>query len=291
MMSTILVTGASGQLGSEIRERSGRYSGYTFVFTDTDELDITDPEATASFIQELSPSWIINCAAYTAVDKAEEDEETATLINAVGVVNIVSALAGSDCRLIHISTDYVFDGTSSVPYLEDDTPSPDSAYGRSKLAGEKAAMTWPQTLIIRTSWLYSSYGNNFVKTILGKAGSLQSINVVFDQTGSPTYAADLASAILEIIGGVIQNRHVFVPGIFNYSNEGVCSWFDLATEIVAVAGSECRVMPVRSSAYPSRVRRPAYSVLDKTRIRENYNLTIPYWRISLNNCISKINRT
>lgn len=290
-MSTILVTGASGQLGSEIRERSVRYGGYTFVFTDTGELDITDRNATASFIAELSPSWIINCAAYTAVDKAEEDEETATLINAGGVENIVSALDGSDCRLIHISTDYVFDGTSSVPYLEDDTPSPDSAYGRSKLAGEKAAMGWPQTLIIRTSWLYSSYGNNFVKTMLGKAGSMQSINVVFDQTGSPTYAADLAAAILEIISGVIQNRHVFVPGIFNYSNEGVCSWYDLAVEIVSVAGSECKVIPVRSSAYPSRVRRPAYSVLDKTRIRENYSLTIPYWRTSLNNCISKINRT
>jgi dTDP-4-dehydrorhamnose reductase len=290
-MSTILVTGASGQLGSEIRERSVRFSGYTFVFTDMGELDITDPEATASFIAELSPSWIINCAAYTAVDKAEDDEETATRINAGGVENIVSALAGSDCKLIHISTDYVFDGTSSVPYLENDTPSPDSAYGRSKLAGEKAAMEWPQTVIIRTSWLYSSYGNNFVKTILGKAGSLQSINVVFDQTGSPTYAADLASAILGIISGVIQNRHVFVPGIFNYSNEGVCSWYDLAVEIVAIAGSECKVIPVRSSAYPSKVRRPAYSVLDKTRIRENYNLTIPYWRSSLNNCISKINRT
>ncbi len=229
MMSTILVTGASGQLGSEIRERSGRYSGYTFVFTDTGELDITDPEATASFIAELSPSWIINCAAYTAVDKAEDDEEAATLINAGGVENIVSAISGSDCKLIHISTDYVFDGTSSVPYLENDTPSPASAYGRSKLAGEKAAMGWPQTVIIRTSWLYSSYGNNFVKTILGKAGSVQSINVVFDQAGSPTYAADLASAILEIISGVIQNRHVFVPGIFNYSNEGVCSWYDLAS--------------------------------------------------------------
>jgi dTDP-4-dehydrorhamnose reductase len=290
-MSTILVTGASGQLGSEIRERSARYGGYTFVFTDTGELDITDRDATASFIAELSPSWIINCAAYTAVDKAEEDEETATLINAGGVENIVSALAGSDCRLIHISTDYVFDGTSSVPYLENDAPSPDSAYGRSKLAGEKAAMNWPQTLIIRTSWLYSSYGNNFVKTILGKAGSAQSINVVFDQTGSPTYAADLAAAILEIISGVIQNRYVFVPGIFNYSNEGVCSWYDLAVEIVSVAGSECKVIPVRSSAYPSRVRRPAYSVLDKSRIRENYSLTIPYWRTSLNNCISKINRT
>ena len=290
-MTTILVTGASGQLGSEIRERAGRFSGYNFVFTDVDKLDITDAGSTASFITELSPSWIINCAAYTAVDKAEDEEDKATLINGKGVENIVSALTGSDCRLIHISTDYIFDGNSPVPYSENDTPSPASAYGRSKLAGEKAAICWPQTMIIRTSWLYSSYGNNFVKTILGKAGSSQSINVVFDQAGSPTYAADLASAILEIISGIIQNRHNFIPGIFNYSNEGVCSWYDIANEIVIAAGSECKVMPVRSSAYPSKVKRPAYSALDKTRIKENYSLTIPHWRASLNNCISKINRT
>lgn len=290
-MTTILVTGASGQLGSEIRERADRFSGYNFVFTDIDKLDITDARSTASFITELSPSWIINCAAYTAVDKAEDEEDKATLINGKGVENIVSALTGSDCRLIHISTDYIFDGNSPVPYSENDTPSPASAYGRSKLAGEKAAICWPQTMIIRTSWLYSSYGNNFVKTILGKAGSSQSINVVFDQAGSPTYAADLASAILEIISGIIQNRHNFIPGIFNYSNEGVCSWYDIANEIVIAAGSECKVIPVRSSAYPSKVKRPAYSALDKTRIKENYSLTIQHWRASLNNCISKINRT
>jgi dTDP-4-dehydrorhamnose reductase len=287
-MTTILITGASGQLGSEIRERSARYSGYTFVFTDTGELDITDAGATAAFITDLAPSWIINCAAYTAVDRAEEEEELATLINATGVENIVNALAGSDCRLIHISTDYIFDGNSPVPYLEDHLPSPASAYGRSKLAGEKAAMRWPRTMTIRTSWLYSSYGNNFIKTILHKAGSSQNIDVVFDQAGSPTYAADLAAAILEIISGVIQNRHLFVPGIFNYSDEGVCSWFDIASEIVAAAGSQCIVVPVRSSEYPSRVKRPAYSVLDKGKIRECYNLDIPHWRTSLNNCIAKI---
>jgi dTDP-4-dehydrorhamnose reductase len=289
-MTAILVTGASGQLGSEIRERSARYSGYNFVFTDAGELDITDAGATAAYISDLSPSWIINCAAYTAVDRAEDEEELATLINGKGVENIVSAMEGSDCRLIHISTDYIFDGSSPVPYTEDEAPSPASAYGRSKLAGEKAAMRWPRTLTIRTSWLYSSYGNNFVKTILRKAGSAESINVVFDQAGSPTYAADLAAAIMEVISGVIQNRHQFVPGIFNYSNEGICSWFDLATEIAAAAGSACNVIPVRSSAYPSKVKRPSYSVLDKSKIREHYNLSIPHWRTSLNNCISKINR-
>jgi len=289
-MTTILVTGSRGQLGNELRERSARYSGYNFVFTDVSELDITDAVATAAFIREISPSWIINCAAYTAVDRAEDEEERATLINGAGVEHLVSALAGTDCRLIHISTDYVFDGSRTVPYSEHDEPSPASAYGRSKLAGEKAAMRWPNTIIIRTSWLYSSYGSNFVKTILGKAGSSESISVVFDQTGSPTYAADLAAALLDIISGVIQNRHLFVPGIFNYSDEGVCSWFDLATEIVSAAGSQCRVIPVRSSAYPSKVNRPAYSVLDKSKITEYYDLNIPHWRTSLNDCISKITR-
>ena len=176
-----------------------------------------------------------------------------------------------------------------MPYVEDAVIAPASAYGRSKAAGERAALTWPHAMVIRTSWLYSSYGNNFIKTILRKAGSSQSIDVVFDQTGSPTYAADLASAILEIISGSIQNRHLFVPGIFNYSDEGVCSWYDIASEIITAAGSECRVNPVRSSAYPSRVRRPSYSVLDKSKIRETYNLLIPHWRTSLGNCLTKIN--
>jgi len=289
-MTTILVTGASGQLGSEIRERSARYSGYEFIFTDAGEMDITDAAATASFIAACRPTWVINCAAYTAVDRAEDEEALAARINATGVENIVSAIQGTGCRLIHISTDYVFDGNSPVPYTEDDTPSPASAYGRSKLAGEKAAMKWPDTMIIRTSWLYSSFGNNFVKTILGKAGSAQSLSVVFDQAGSPTYAADLAAAIIDIISGVIRNSSNFVPGIFNYSNEGVCSWYDLACEIVKEAGSPCAVVPVRSSAWPSKVKRPAYSVLDKTRIRDAYNLRIPHWRTSLINCISKMNR-
>ena len=287
-MTTIIVTGSSGQLGNELRERSSRHSGYDFIFTDVGDLDITDAKATSAFIGEHSPSWIINCAAYTAVDRAEDEEELATRINGAGVENIVSSLTGKDCRLIQISTDYVFDGNRAIPYSENDEPSPASAYGRSKLAGEKAALRWPNTMIIRTAWLYSAYGNNFVKTILNRAGSSESINVVFDQTGSPTYAADLATALLDIISGVIQNRHMFVPGIFNYTDEGVCSWFDLATEIVAAAGSHCRVMPVRSAAYPSRVNRPAYSVLDKSKITEYYNLSIPHWRTSLNNCISKI---
>ncbi len=288
-MTGILVTGASGQLGSELKDLSSRFSGYSFIFTDTPEMDITNGEAAMSFIKTAEPAWIINCAAYTAVDRAEEEEPLATLVNARGVENIVNAISGTECRLIHISTDYVFDGNSPRPYTEEDKTSPASAYGRSKLAGETAALACPRSIVIRTSWLYSSYGKNFVRTILGKAGSSQSISVVADQTGSPTYAADLAAAIMEIISGTIQNRLNFVPGIFNYANEGHCSWFDLATEIVAAAGSECRVDAVRSSAYPSKVNRPAFSVLDKTKIKETYNITIPHWRASLNRCIIKIN--
>jgi dTDP-4-dehydrorhamnose reductase len=241
-------------------------------------------------LRQCQPTWVINCAAYTAVDRAEDEEALATRINAGGVENLVSALQGTGCRLIHISTDYVFDGNSPVPYTEDDTPSPASAYGRSKLAGEKAAMKWPDTMIIRTSWLYSSYGNNFVKTILGKAGSAQSLNVVFDQAGSPTYAADLAAAIMDIISGVIRNSSNFVPGIFNYSNEGVCSWFDLAMRDRERGGFALRRSAGKELRMAFKVKRPAYSVLDKTRIRENYNLRIPHWRTSLINCISKMNR-
>src|SRR5512133_253964 len=288
-MTGILVTGASGQLGSELKELSSRFSGYSFIFTDTPEMDITDADASMSFIKAAEPAWIINCAAYTAVDRAEEEEPLATLVNARGVENIVNAIRATECRLIHISTDYVFDGNSPRPYTEEDKTSPASAYGRSKLAGETAALACPRSIVIRTSWLYSSYGKNFVRTILGKAGSSQSIGVVADQTGSPTYAADLAAAIMEIISGTIQNRLNFVPGIFNYADEGHCSWFDLATEIVTAAGSECRVNAVRSSAYPSRVNRPAFSVLDKTKIKETYDITIPHWRASLNRCIIKIN--
>lgn len=287
-MTTILITGSAGQLGSELKELSARYGGYNFIFTDAAEMDITDPAATMAFIKSCDPAWIINCAAYTAVDRAEDDEANATLINSRGVENIVSAIGGGPARLIHISTDYVFDGTSPVPYREADPVSPASAYGRSKLAGEMQALKCPSAMVIRTSWLYSAYGNNFVKTILKKAGSGDELKVVCDQTGSPTYAADLASAIMEIISGTIRNSHSFVPGLFQYANEGHCSWYDLAVETVTAAGSQSRVIPVPSSAYPSKVKRPSFSVLDKSKIRDTYNITIPHWRVSLVKCIKKL---
>jgi|WetSurMetagenome_2_1015567.scaffolds.fasta_scaffold00708_8 dTDP-4-dehydrorhamnose reductase len=290
-MSTILVTGASGQLGSELRDLSSRFSGYTFLFTDQEEMDITDANQSAIFINSASPDWIINCAAYTAVDKAEGEADLAHRINATGVQNIVKAIAGTECRLIHISTDYVFDGKKNTPYQEDDVTGPMTVYGNTKLAGEMEALKHPYTMIIRTSWLYSSYGNNFVKTIIKKAGSSDNIGVVFDQTGSPTYAADLASAIMEIISGTIRNRHVFSPGIFNYANEGVCSWFDFAIEIVKAVGSTSNVRPLLTTDWPSPAARPQYSVFNKKKIKETYNLTIPYWRDSLLKCISKLSKS
>jgi dTDP-4-dehydrorhamnose reductase len=289
-MSTILVTGASGQLGSELREISSHFGGYNFLFTDMEDLDITDTKTTATYIKVNSPDWIINCAAYTAVEKAENEPELAMLINATGIENIAKAISGTECRLIHVSTDYVFDGKQNTPYTEDDTTNPVTVYGKTKLAGEKAALVHPFSAVLRTSWLYSSYGNNFVKTILKKAGSSETAEVVFDQTGTPTYAADLAIAIMDIISGTIKNRHVFAPGIYNFSNEGVCSWYDFAIEIVKSAGSPCQVNPIRTGARPSAAIRPAYSVLDKKKICETYNLRIPYWRESLSKCILKLSK-
>jgi dTDP-4-dehydrorhamnose reductase len=287
-MAVILVTGANGQLGSELKVASESYYGYQFIFTDADTLDITDKEKTSDYIRSVNPGWIINCAAYTAVDKAEDEPGKAMLVNSEAVRNIVGSVKGSDCRLIHISSDYVFDGSQNTPYDEEAAVSPLGAYGLSKLEGEKHAMGYYNSMVIRTSWLYSSFGSNFVKTILRKAKETGVVKVVCDQTGSPTYAGDLANAIMSIISGVIRNQVAFKAGIFNYSDEGVCSWFDLATEAVLEAGMDCRVIPIRSEEFLQKVKRPSYSVLDKTKIRESYNLVIPHWRSSLKKCIKKL---
>ncbi len=284
-MATILVTGASGQLGNELKIVSGNYVGYGFVFTDIETLDITNEAKVSNFIAETKPDWIINCAAYNFVEKAESESDKALAINGTAVKNLTGAISGTQCKFIHISTDYVFDGKSNVPYNETSVTNPLSAYGRSKLTGEKHALSHYNSLIIRTSWLYSSFGNNFVKTIIKNGGKKESLRVVFDQTGTPTYAGDLAGIIINIISGVIRNQIAFNTGIYNYSNEGVCTWFDFATEIVHEAGLNCRVIPVLSREYPSSVERPSYSVLDKSKIRENYNVTIPHWRTSLKRCI------
>ncbi|MBN2863785.1 MAG: dTDP-4-dehydrorhamnose reductase [Bacteroidales bacterium] len=288
-MAIILITGAKGQLGSELNLISKNFSGYDFLFTDIETLDITDKDQTADFIKKTKPDWIVNCAAYNLVDKAESEPDKAFRINATAVSNITESIKGSECKFIHVSTDYVFDGRSNTPYNENSEANPLSAYGRSKSAGEKEALRHHAAMIIRTSWLYSSFGNNFVKTIRTKAQEKDILKVVFDQTGSPTYAADLAEAIMGIIAGVIRNRIAFTAGVYNYSNEGVCSWYDLAEATVNEAGIQCKILPILSKDYPTVAQRPFYSVLDKSKIKETFNLEIPHWRSSLRRCIKLLN--
>jgi len=284
-MADILITGANGQLGNEIRKISEKYYGYDFVFTDIDTLNLTNKTQVNDFILKTSPDWIINCAAYNFVDKAESETENAFMVNAESVKNIAESVKGTDCKFIHISSDYVFDGKSNLPYTEDSPVNPLSVYGKSKLAGEEFALSHNRTMIIRTSWLYSSFGHNFVRTILKKSRETDSLRVVFDQTGTPTYAADLAEAIIEIVSGVIRNKIAFHAGIYHYSNEGVCTWYDLAEAVISEVRSECKVFPVLSEEYPVVAQRPAYSVLNKSKIKETYNIDIPHWRKSLSECI------
>jgi dTDP-4-dehydrorhamnose reductase len=284
-MAVLLITGANGQLGCELKDASRNYYGYDFIFTDIDTLDLSDKAATSAFIEKAKPDWIINCAAYNFVDKAEAESVKAMLVNATAVRNIGESIIGTDCRFIHLSSDYVFNGESNVPYNEGSETDPRSVYGRSKLEGEKAALMHHATMVIRTSWLYSSYGQNFLKTILAKAKEKDSISVVFDQTGTPTWAGDLADAIMTIVSGVIRNQYAFTAGIYNYSNEGVCSWYDFALAITEEAGLSCRVYPVLTCEYPSVANRPQYSVLNKNKIKDTYNINIPHWRNSLKKCM------
>jgi len=290
-MARILITGAEGQLGSELRIVSGKYFGHDFIFTDIGQLDITNKDRTEAFINDARPDWIINCAGYNKVDKAESDYENALKINGTAVKNISEAIHDSTCRFIQISSDYVFDGNSVIPYPEFALTNPLSAYGRSKLEGEKAALSHYGSVVIRTSWLYSSFGHNFVKTIIKLASENKTLQVVNDQIGTPTYAADLADAIMQIIWGVIRNQIAFNAGIYNYSNDGACSWYEFAAAIVEETGIDCQVQPISTKEYPTVAVRPSFSVLDKTKIKENYNLIIPQWRESLKRCIAVINKS
>jgi dTDP-4-dehydrorhamnose reductase len=284
-MAVILVTGANGQLGNEIKAASLMFHGYDFIFTDIDTLDLTNGSQVANLTGSIKPDWIINCAAYTQVDKSETEPDLAMKINAIAVKNIVEAIKGSDIRLIHISSDYVYEGTGCTPYDESSPVNPQSSYGRSKLAGERYALLHPSSMVIRTSWLYSVYGNNFVKTIIRNAREKGHLNVVYDQTGTPTWAADLASAIISILSGVIRNHFAMTAGIYNYSDEGVCSWYDFACEIITETGISCTIDPVLTTGFHQIARRPSYSVLNKSKIKETYGLSIPHWRNSLGKCI------
>lgn len=282
----ILVTGANGQLGSEMR-RLGAVSPNNYIFTDVAELDITDAVAVAVFVKQYSIEAIVNCAAYTNVDKAESDEQTAELINATAVGNLAIAAKEVGATLFHVSTDYVFGLEGNTPRTEDMPTAPLGVYGRTKLHGEHAIKeSGCKALILRTAWLYSEFGNNFLKTMMRLTAEREQLNVVFDQVGTPTYAGDLALAIFSIIeAGVYEGNE----GVYHFSNEGACSWYDFAVEIAAAAGNtRCRINPCHSSEFPSPVTRPPYSVLDKTKIKDTFGIDIPHWRESMEYCIKRI---
>ncbi len=278
----ILVTGSNGQLGNEIRVASAAFTNFNYIFTDVAELDICNKQALESFVVENDVDAILNCAAYTAVDKAEDDVDLCYKINRDAVRNIAEVTLAHDLKVVHISTDYVFDGTSHFPLTEDMPTAALGVYGKSKLAGENELLTiCPSAVVIRTSWLYSSFGGNFVKTMIKLGTERDALNVIFDQVGTPTYAADLAVAILDVF-----SADNFVSGIYHYSNEGVCSWYDFTKKIHKLAGVSCIVKPIETKEYPTRTPRPHYSVLNKSKIKTTYGIEIPYWEDSLEKCIA-----
>lgn len=281
----ILVTGANGQLGSEIKILSKEWPSLIFIFTDIDTLDITNKDAVTNYLTTQKPDIIVNCAAYTAVDKAEQEPEKANSINVLAPAILANAAKSIGSDLIHISTDYVFNGKSWKPYDENDKTSPNSIYGNTKVKGEEAVLEVGNAMVIRTSWLYSTFGNNFLKTIIKKGNELPVLNVVFDQVGCPTWANDLAKAILTIIA---KGKNQFKPEVFHYSNEGVCSWYDFAQEIALQSNLSCKINAILSSQYPTLAIRPPYSVMDKSKIKQTYGIEIPHWRQSLINCIKGI---
>ena len=288
MNHTILVTGADGQLGREMQIAS-RSSRNRFIFTDIageyERLDITDQQAIADIVRENHVNVIVNCAAYTNVDKAETDPETANLLNNIAAGNLADAMKAVNGTLIHISTDYVFQGDMNIPCREDWPTEPLGVYGKTKLAGEKSIeATGCASIIIRTAWLYSPFGKNFVKTMRDLTSSRESLKVVFDQVGTPTYAGDLAETICRII----ENGQLDKTGIYHFSNEGVCSWFDFAKAICEMSGNTCDIRPCHSDEFPSPVERPHFSVLDKTKIKQTFGIRIPYWTDSLKRCIEEI---
>ncbi|MEY8716478.1 dTDP-4-dehydrorhamnose reductase [Francisella philomiragia] len=286
----VLITGSNGQLGSELKELVSNskleIQNHTFIFADSKLLDITDHQAVKKFIVDNDIKVIINCAAYTAVDKAETDIEMADKINHLAVANMAIVAKEHGIKLVHISTDYVFDGQNYKPYIESDATNPQGVYGATKLVGEQAVLDInpKDSIIIRTSWVYSYYGNNFVKTMLRLGRERDSLGVIYDQVGTPTYAKDLARAILDILPR-IQNSKL---EIYNYSNEGVASWYDFAKEIMAIANIDCQVNSIETKDYPTPAKRPHYSVLNKSKIKSDFNMKIPYWKDSLKDCITRI---
>lgn len=280
----ILITGCKGQLGNEIQLLEKEHTSHTFFNTDVDELDITDQMAVEQFVAQNAIDGIVNCAAYTAVDKAESNKELCTSLNTVAPAYLAAAVEKRKGWIIHISTDYVFDGTKHTPYVESDTPCPNSVYGSTKLAGELGVRKFcKRAMIIRTAWLYSTFGNNFVKTMIRLGKEKEQLGVIFDQIGTPTYARDLARVIM------VAMEYDIRPDVFHFSNEGVISWYDFTKAIHRIACiNSCHVKPLHTSEYPTPASRPAYSVLDKTKIKETYGIEIPYWEESLRECLNEL---
>lgn len=280
----ILITGCNGQLGNEMQLLEKVNPQHQYFNTDVAQLDITNPEAIEEFVNNNAIDIIVNCAAFTAVDKAESSQELCHLLNAKAPEYLAAAVAKRGGYLVQVSTDYVFDGTNHTPYTEDEATCPNSIYGSTKLEGEKLAMAaCANTMIIRTAWLYSTFGNNFVKTMIRLGQEKPELGVIFDQIGTPTYAGDLAAAIMAAI------NHGIVPGIYHFSNEGVISWYDFTKAIHRIAGiTSCHVKPLHTTEYPTPAARPHYSVLDKTKIKQTYGIEIPYWEESLEKCVAKL---
>lgn len=280
----ILITGCNGQLGNEMQLLESQYPQYQWYNTDVQELDISNQQAIEQFVAAHEIDGIVNCAGYTAVDKAEENEELCAMLNQHAPAYLAAAVEKRGGWMVHISTDYVFDGTHHTPYVETDDPCPNSVYGRTKLAGEQEVMQHcKRSVIIRTAWLYSTFGNNFVKTMIRLGKERPELGVIFDQIGTPTYAGDLAKAIMAVVEKGIM------PGIYHFSNEGVISWYDFTKAIHRLAGiTTCHVRPLHTAEYPTPANRPHYSVLDKTKIKTVYGIEIPYWEESLKDCIEKL---
>ena len=286
----ILVTGSNGQLGSEIKDLAFNFKNYSFFFKDLPELDICNSEKLELFFTKNNINTVINCAAYTAVDKAEDDEILAENVNSKGVLNLVNAVEKVNGKLIHISTDYVFDGNSCLPYTEIDEVNPIGVYGNTKRSGELAVINSNiDAIVIRTSWLYSAYGNNFVKTMLKLGNERDEISVIFDQVGTPTNASDLAKTCLDILFLKSQSKISLKGKIYHFSNEGVASWYDFACAVMELGKVNCKVKPIETKDYPTGAKRPHFSVLNKTKIKTDFEVKIPFWRDSLAVCISKLN--
>lgn len=280
----VLVTGANGQLGKELQQLEANWPAFKFLFLSREDLPIHHFELVRNFFKGCKPAVLINCAAYTAVDKAEQERDLAYQINAEAVGVLAAVCAANECRFIHVSTDYVFDGTATCPYKEEDFTAPQSVYGQTKLEGERQALLVnPNAVIIRTSWVYSSFGKNFVKTIIRLLQDKPQISVVQDQLGSPTYAADLASAILQV-----ASSNTWIPGIYNYSNTGIISWFQFAVEIGKLSGLTTPIKGISTAEYPTPAKRPAWSVLDTTKIVATYGVIIKDWKESLGQCMREL---